>query len=81
VCRVYIDRYCCRQACIRLLLMSAKLVLIVYAFLLSHCLCFPPFQHTWGVAMAWFLPDYTNYSNTQFDLARAQQVNGFVKVR
>jgi hypothetical protein len=40
-----------------------------------------PLQHTWGVAQAWFLPDYTNYSNAQFDLARAQQANGFVKVR
>jgi len=34
-------------------------------------------EHTWGVAQAWFLPDYTNYTNTQFDKARAQQ--GFVK--
>eukprot|EP00038_Savillea_parva_P014002 m.9819 g.9819 ORF g.9819 m.9819 type:complete len:715 (-) comp2679_c0_seq1:122-2266(-) len=35
-------------------------------------------EHTWGVAQAWFLPDYTNWSNTDFDKARAQQPNGFV---
>jgi len=24
-------------------------------------------EHTWGVAMAWFLPDFMNYSNVDFD--------------
>jgi hypothetical protein len=28
-------------------------------------------EHTWGVAMHVFLPDYANWSNTQFDGARA----------
>eukprot|EP01079_Euglenida_sp_SAG-EU17-18_P006387 gene6387-1139_t len=36
-------------------------------------------EHTWGVAQAWFLPDYTNWTNAQFDLARAQQPLGFVR--
>ena len=36
-------------------------------------------EHTWGVAQGWFLPDYENYTNPQFDRARAQQADGFVK--
>lgn len=36
-------------------------------------------EHTWGVALAWFLPDFENYTNVQFDAARAQQRDGFVK--
>ena len=35
-------------------------------------------EHTWGVAQAWFLPDYTNWTNVDFDKARAQQADGFV---
>ena len=35
-------------------------------------------EHTWGVAQSWFLPDYENYTNVQFDAARAQQKDGFV---
>ena len=35
-------------------------------------------EHTWGVSQIWFLPDYVNYTNAQFDLARAQQRLGFV---
>lgn len=35
-------------------------------------------EHTWGVAQGWFLPDYDNYTNAQFDKARAQQPFGFV---
>ena len=27
-------------------------------------------EHTWGVAQGWFLPDYVNYTNVQFDRAR-----------
>lgn len=29
-------------------------------------------------SQAWFLPDYTNWSNVAFDKARAQQQDGFV---
>ena len=36
-------------------------------------------EHTWGVAQGWFLPDYENYTNVQFDKARAQQARGFVR--
>ena len=36
-------------------------------------------EHTWGVAQGWFLPDYENYTNPQFDKARAQAADGFVK--
>eukprot|EP01052_Picozoa_sp_SAG31_P022598 SAG31_NODE_1804_length_7234_cov_3.340855_5_plen_463_part_00 len=36
-------------------------------------------EHTWGVAQSWFLPDYENYTNVQFDLARSQQSLGFIK--
>lgn len=32
-----------------------------------------------GVAQSWFLPDYVNYTNAQFDRARAQQSLGFIK--
>jgi hypothetical protein len=32
----------------------------------------------WGVAQSWFLPDYVNWTNAQFDRARAQQPRGFV---
>ena len=32
-------------------------------------------EHTWGVAQTWFLPDYENWTNVQFDSARAQQVS------
>jgi len=32
-----------------------------------------------GVAQSWFLPDNENYTNVQFDLARAQQPLGFIK--
>lgn len=35
-------------------------------------------EHTWGVAQSWFLPDYVNWTNAQFDRARAQQPLGFV---
>ena len=35
-------------------------------------------EHTWGVAQSWFLPDYVNWTNAQFDKARAQQPLGFV---
>ena len=35
-------------------------------------------EHTWGVAQSWFLPDYQNWTNAQFDAARAQQQYGFV---
>ena len=35
-------------------------------------------EHTWGVSQIWFLPDYVNYTNSQFDKARAQQALGFV---
>ena len=28
-------------------------------------------EHTWGVAQSWFLPDYENWTNVQFDAARA----------
>ena len=35
-------------------------------------------EHTWGVSQIWFLPDYENYTNLQFDKARAQQQDGFV---
>jgi hypothetical protein len=37
-----------------------------------------PTEHTWGVAQSWFLPDYTNWSNVDFDKARAQQPDGFI---
>eukprot|EP00730_Choanoeca_flexa_P005701 TRINITY_DN12004_c0_g2_i1.p1 TRINITY_DN12004_c0_g2~~TRINITY_DN12004_c0_g2_i1.p1 ORF type:complete len:799 (+),score=141.55 TRINITY_DN12004_c0_g2_i1:145-2397(+) len=33
-------------------------------------------EHTWGVAQTWFLPDYENWTNTQFDAARRQA--GFI---
>ena len=35
-------------------------------------------EHTAGVAHVWFLPDDENYTNPQFDRARAQQPLGFV---
>ena len=35
-------------------------------------------EHTWGVAQSWFLPDYVNWTNAQFDRARAQQPLGFI---
>jgi hypothetical protein len=35
-------------------------------------------EHTWGVAQGWFLPDNVNWTNVQFDAARAQQPLGFV---
>ena len=36
-------------------------------------------EHTWGVAMQIFLPDYTNWTNSQFEAARAgQQHTGFL---
>ena len=35
-------------------------------------------EHTAGVAHMWFLPDNENYTNPQFDRARAQQPLGFV---
>ena len=35
-------------------------------------------EHTAGVAHMWFLPDNDNYTNPQFDRARAQQPLGFV---
>jgi hypothetical protein len=36
-------------------------------------------EHTWGVAQAWFLPDYENYTNAAFDAARAAgAAHGFV---
>lgn len=35
-------------------------------------------EHTWGVAQSWFLPDYVNWTNAQFDRARAQQSLGFI---
>eukprot|EP01050_Picozoa_sp_SAG11_P025994 SAG11_NODE_6067_length_1395_cov_1.146605_1_plen_382_part_10 len=35
-------------------------------------------EHTAGVAHVWFLPDNENYTNAQFDRARAQQPLGFV---
>ena len=36
-------------------------------------------EHTWGVAQSWFLPDYANWTNWAFDLARLQQSEGFVQ--
>jgi hypothetical protein len=36
-------------------------------------------EHTWGVSQAWFLPDNENWTNVQFDAARAQQQLGFVR--
>ena len=36
-------------------------------------------EHTWGVAQGWFLPDNENWTNTQFDAARAQQALGFIE--
>ena len=36
-------------------------------------------EHTWGVAQGWFLPDNVNWTNAQFDLARAQAAQGFVR--
>lgn len=35
-------------------------------------------EHTAGVAHFWFLPDNENYTNPQFDKAKAQQPLGFV---
>jgi hypothetical protein len=35
-------------------------------------------EHTAGVAHIWFLPDNENYTNAQFDRARARQPLGFV---
>jgi hypothetical protein len=35
-------------------------------------------EHTAGVAHFWFLMDNENYTNAQFDRARAQQPQGFV---
>ena len=35
-------------------------------------------EHTAGVAHVWFLPDNENYTNPQFDRARAQQPLGFI---
>ena len=34
-------------------------------------------EHTWGVSTAWFLQDYENYTNAQFNVARGQQ--GFLQ--
>lgn len=37
-------------------------------------------EHTWGVAQSWFLPDYDNYTNAKFDIAReAGRRSGFIR--
>eukprot|EP01048_Picozoa_sp_COSAG05_P028953 COSAG05_NODE_9262_length_635_cov_1.514925_1_plen_63_part_01 len=28
-------------------------------------------EHTWGLAQSWFIPDYTNWSNADFETSRA----------
>eukprot|EP00040_Diaphanoeca_grandis_P003118 m.23826 g.23826 ORF g.23826 m.23826 type:complete len:790 (+) comp14371_c0_seq1:140-2509(+) len=39
-------------------------------------------EHTWGISMAWFLPDYENMSNPLFEAARSSvQPLGFLKNR
>ena len=45
---------------------------------MHHSLLVKVPEHTWGVAQSWFLPDYVNWTNAQFDRARAQQPLGFI---